>query len=247
MRTGALTLFLACLTGCASTGDPEPRPAAEPQTFTPPEMDYQAARGEYVAEPVEGKWLRADVTLVDLDGESAREMFGLDDPSDIAPRSYDWPAGEIAAVQAVRHEHSELLARPSFRVDGETTHVLDHVRSSFYVADVVAAESDSVTPVLDEYRDVVDGSIKVEKLGNGRFNVTADINTQLAGEPRLLMLRGRGAGAFVQTPHFARSQRLGVESVRPGRTAMFQLARLETQGRVIHRLLFVRLVDTRNS
>lgn len=228
--------------GCASNE----KKIGEPEPFNPPPMDYDTARGSDAAEPEEGKWLRADVTLLDLDGESAREMFGLEDPSDIAPRSYDWPAGELAALSAVTTETGEVYQRPSFWADGDAEFELTHRSTHFYVADYEMTNGREFTPVLDEYRNVVDGTINVEDLGDGRFNVTAEFDVQFAGNiQEFTTSLGSAHVATIQIPGVARAQRLGVESLKPGRTAMFQLARLDSGDEALYRLLFVRLVDTR--
>lgn len=221
-------LLLALLAGCATQRlEPE-----APPIWTGEGVEYELTRPE----PSAG--LTADLTLVELDEACARTLLGIEDATDIAPRSFKQPMGEIAAVNAFEG-HGELLDRPCLELaGGEVSY--EFSREHLYLREW-SGETRNSSPLFETVTEGVVCTLKVAEVAGGR-NVTLESVSAQMNRPVVMFIETPPLqGHPVRVPEVSAAERVGTETLRPGETAMFQLSRASNYDSTRIRLLFVRL------
>ncbi|MCA8915922.1 MAG: hypothetical protein KDB90_10965 [Planctomycetes bacterium] len=183
----------------------------------------------------------ADITLLDLDSDTAEQLMGILGPTDIAPRSFSSAMGEIAAVNA-SWGHGTLLDRPRVDVEfgSETPYVWK--RELIYLQDWHASRDGDLSPLFDELTEGVDGKLTFSKAGDG-VSIKADFASSQVVQPvaDVAVELVPGKGVKIQVPELVVVQRVATETILPGETAVFQLSRSAHDDGTRIRLLFVRL------
>jgi hypothetical protein len=233
---GVCLIGLVLLAGCASSRTAEQDQPAQ-VSWDGEGLVYATARPE----PVEVENVRrADLTLVELDAAFAEKLLGIEGPSDIAPRSFHEPMGEIAAVNAC-YGHGRLLARPTIDLQDEPAPwrwAVEHI----YLQDWMQA-GEGFSPVFATLLSGVDGTISVSD-SKGLVNVVVDLTSSHLAEPIQRFTTGldEHTTVSIQIPLVNQVHRVGTETVNPGETVMFQLSRAPHEDGSRIRLLFVRLI-----
>jgi hypothetical protein len=230
MRCLTATLAAVGLLACAcATQRPEP---ATPPIWTGEGIEYELTRPE----PSAG--LTADLTLVELDEACAKTLLGIEDATDIAPRSFKQPMGEIAAVNALEG-HGELLDRPSLElIVGEVSYVFS--REHLYLREW-SGETRNSSPLFETVGEGVACTLKVVEVAGGRSITLESVSAQMNWPMVVFIETPPLQGHPVRVPEVRAVERVGTETLRPGETAMFQLSRASHEDTTRIRLLFVRL------
>jgi hypothetical protein len=195
------------------------------------DLDYDTARGDAVAEG-EGS-LRADITILTLDAAAAEALLGIDDPYDIEPRRFKRPMGEVAAANARARDGCEVLSQPSFwATEGE--HALEFERE-------IKQGDNAMT-------EGVRGKLRLFDNGDGGISITADCHVAFTATATRTTLGEDGVEISNERTRLVQLHRVAVETIIPGETAMYQLARTSRDGKDYCHLLFIRLtaVETDN-
>ncbi|MCZ7605994.1 MAG: hypothetical protein M5U25_07910 [Planctomycetota bacterium] len=221
-------LLLALLAGCA-TQRPEP---ATPPIWTGEGIEYELTRQEPAAV------LTADLTLVELDEACAKSLLGIEDHTDIAPRSFKQPMGEIAAVNAMEG-HGELLARPSLALAGGDVSY-EFSREHLYLREW-SGDTRNSSPLFETITEGVVCTLKVAEVNGGRNVTLESVSAQMNRPITRFIETPPIQGHPVNVPEISAAERVATETLRPGETAMFQLSRASYEDTTRIRLLFVRL------
>lgn len=239
MQRLSATLAAVALFACACATAPV-APAPEP-VMQLEDLDYDTARGDAVAEG-EGS-LRADITILTLDAAAAEALLGIDDPYDIEPRRFKRPMGEVAAANASSRHGCEVLTRPSFWVTEGADHSIEYQREVFRVVDwVEPRRHSSPTPVLGMFIEGVRGKVRCLANGDGGWSLSVDSHAAfLAQSETYVSSLGVGEPFIAQDVKLVQLHRVAVETIIPGETAMYQLARTSCDGKDYCHLLFIRL------
>jgi hypothetical protein len=180
--------------------------------------------------------------LLDIDNDMAERLKICDGPSDIKPRRFKESKGEFLAIGLMEEgigtviDCGEWQAKLGEPMPVESTRRFVYTRSKRISGGV----SDSVnwTAEISVAEDGFHGKLTVHRL-DGAYSLTVESESrQLEMPPR--EFRG-GRVLAIETPALTTMQRLAVETVAQGETAMFQLSRAggTEYGQV--RLLFLRI------
>ncbi|MCA8937234.1 MAG: hypothetical protein KDB68_13630 [Planctomycetes bacterium] len=229
---GLCVIVLALLAGCAATGKGAKPEAETVGIWKGKGLEYETTRGSPLI-PEPGSYA-ADLTLVELDADVAAELLGIEEATDIAPRSFRNAMGEIAAVNAL-DGHGELLDRPSVElVGGEVSYVFS--REHLYLQEW-SGETRNSSPLFETVGEGVVCRLRVSEVDGGRCITLESVSSQMSWPIEEFIETPPLQGHAVRVPEVRATERVGTETVRVGETAMFQLGRAGSR----LRLLFVRL------
>jgi hypothetical protein len=194
--------------------------------------------------------LAIDYVLIDLDADAAQRLLGIDSPSDISPRTFKQPMGELIAVEVFEGEIGRVLdagrwsAPPDQRVDINVVRRIPYLRD--YRCRGAGTKSDPYhgdgVPVLDALDVGVTGALRAAKADvRYSLNLETDSAQLLEPMPRFTTSLGLGNLVFIHIPELIKVHRVAAETVQPGETAMFQLSRAGNRESARVRLLFVRV------
>ncbi|MCA8919073.1 MAG: hypothetical protein KDB32_08335 [Planctomycetes bacterium] len=227
---GLCVIVLALLAGCAAT-DTRENGDEQPALWKGEGLVYETTRGSPLI-PEPGTYA-ADLTLVELDADVAAELLGIEEATDIAPRSFRNAMGEIAAVNAC-YGHGRLITRPNVTLKpGEATSWKWSVTHE-YLQDW---DGDMSTPIFGALEEGVSAQITVQVVDEAFAIKLETTSSQLASPMADFTAGNTGQAVKIQIPELSVIQRVATETVRVGETAMFQLSRAGSRVR----LLFVRL------
>ncbi|MCB9893805.1 MAG: hypothetical protein H6839_05130 [Planctomycetes bacterium] len=196
-------------------------------------------------EPGPDLGLVVDLTLLEIDAVAAKELLGIEGPTDIAPRRFSAPMGEIAGVNCA-YGHGRVVDRPSMRLKDGVETLYEWQQRSLYLQDWELEEGGRASPVFGELTEGVNGKFLGKLAGDGGMQIQADFSSAQLVRPMKHFSTKLQAGKEVriQIPELAVVHRVATETIQPGETAMFQLSRVENDDGSLLRLLFVRRMDS---
>jgi hypothetical protein len=234
---GTCLLLLVLLSACAMRSKQAADLPAE-VSYGGEGLVYETPRPASASAP---GTVRADLTLLELDAALAQELLGIEAATDIAPRSFTKPMGEIAAVNAC-FGGGRVIVRPSIEVKPNTEASWQWSVEHVYVQDW-KLEGDAASPVFGTITEGVELKLTFMPVNIGDSIKLESVSTQIAAPIQTFTTTlGPANSVKIQMPHVLIAERVGTETLRPGETAMFQLSRAGYEDGTRIRLLFVRLV-----
>jgi hypothetical protein len=187
--------------------------------------------------------LAIDYVLIDLDADAAQRLLGIDSPSDISPRTFKQPMGELIAFEVFEGEIGRVLDAGRWPARGDDPVQISSVRRVAYLGDWHSEGArGGNTPVLDAVDEGISGELQATEVGTGySLNLETDSAQLLEPMARFTTSLGLGNLVFIHIPELMKVHRVAAETVQPGETAMFQLSRAGNRESARVRLLFVRV------
>ena len=235
---GMCLLMLLLVAGCATKKHAEDQPATA--VWDGEGIVFETTRPENSA--VDGA-IAADLTLVELDEAVAKDLLGIANPGDISPRSFRQPMGEIAGVNAC-YGYGRVLARANVALKPNEAATWQWKTEHVYLQDW-KLDGQSTSPVFSSVSDGVEAKLTFTPIDIGDSIKLESVSSQVAVPMQDFTTSLRtGTAVKIQMPNVAVVERVGMETLQPDETAMFQLSRAAHHDGARIRLLFVRLVAT---
>jgi hypothetical protein len=239
-------LLLVALTMVSCAPSREARLAAA-------EERVNLAKGRTISDTagsVEPGTVKIHYTLLDLDDDAAKRLGIADGPSDVSPRRYGGPMGELVAVAVMEQNIGSVLDCGQWTASLDETLEVKSTRRVAFLRDWHTGDPEQQrdvqepVPQLDAIEDGFSGTIKVSR-ADTEYSINLETTSMqlMRPIPRFDTSLGPGNHVFIDIPNVVAVRRVAAETVRAGETAAFQLSRDGAREARI-RLLFLRIADS---
>jgi hypothetical protein len=231
MFKSVLAAVCLLLAGCAASPEHE----AYPEALFSGALDFERALPVQAAS---AGWVNADVTLVDLDEKAARQLLGIEEANDIAPRAFAKPVAEQAAAIALWYGAGEVHSHQAMSLQLGNSAPLELKRE---LVSVTSRESGG--HALQSRTVGIWGDVRISAASLGGWTIQADLHSVQPGGGQTFTTSFGKDVVKVPIAEVVQVHRVAVETVGPGETAVFQLSRAMHGDTARIRLLFVRIAE----